>query len=362
MEFALVTKQRKGLVDLQKTKILYDWVTFSIELPFESVLQIMFGPKFRDIPFEYHEGSNRFYENTAVYQHIRIHYSESEHAVNFGCCVEMSGQGCREYEDIDYRSLEDLVHIIDYKGGHISRLDVAFDDKHNHFPIFDMAELSRAALAREFTARSSRFKVDYSASDRSDDLGISVQHGSRKSDFYLRIYDKRAERGVFDKLAHWVRCEMQLKNDVAMAFVHAIGSVGLKFRQLLAHYVNYRVPNDLDTNKRRWVVADWWQKLLDGVQAVQLLSRCFTSYNKGKLDDFVFKRCAKAIFTALVCDKFPDFVNQVVCSVYSGVLSSKYTSLIAQITGKNPDLFLDDFYSLIAAVGLPAPADPAPSL
>ena len=156
MEFALVTKQRKGLVDLQKTKILYDWLTFSIDWDFDYLLHVMFGSKADTLKklFEYRAGSNRFYEKTAVYQHIRIHYTDSL-AVNSGCCVELSGQGCREYEDIDYRSLQDLINIVLYNGGHIARLDVAFDDKNNHFPIFDMEEMARAALAREFTSRSS---------------------------------------------------------------------------------------------------------------------------------------------------------------------------------------------------------------
>lgn len=357
MEYALVVKKRKGLVDLQKTKILYDWLTFSVDWDFDYLLHVMFGSKADTLKelFDYRAGSNRFYGNTAVYQHIRIHYTDDTAAsVNAGCCVELSGQGCREYEDIDYRSLQDLIDIVRYNGGHIARLDVAFDDKHNHFPIFDMEEMARAALAREFTSRSSKFKVDYSSASQSEDMGISVQHGSRSSDFYLRVYDKRAEREVFDKLSHWVRCEMQLKNEVAMAFVTALGSIGTKFRQLLGYYLNYHVVSETDTNKRRWAIADWWQKLLDGVEAVQLVTRCFTSYNKGKLDGFVYKNCVRAVITAMVCDSAENFVSQLLAAFYGKktAVPSKYTSLIAQQTGRSPDDIFRTVADLLNSIGL----------
>ena len=382
MRYQLVTRP-KPTVDLLKTKILYDWLSFSCELSFSEIGHILFGSKFDKMPFEIKPGSNRFYEFMAVYGNIRIHYTEDS-ARNTGCCVEMSGQGCREYEDINYRSLEDLINLIKYNGWHCSRLDVAFDDKHNHFPIFDMEQLSQLTLSRSFTSRWSQFKVDYSVTSQDGDPGISVQFGSHKySETYLRIYDKRAERGVFDKLSHWVRCEFQLKNDMAMAFKTALGDIGHKFRQLLGHCLNYREENTTDTNKRRWDIASWWLKLLDGVESCKLVTRCFTSYNKGKLDDFVYKNCARAFMTAITCDRALDFINQMICSFYDrkSPVPSKYTSLIAQQTGYNPDDIFRHVQSFLRFSGLvlspaghgmdrlyavsPAPAvpaDPAPSL
>lgn len=350
-------KRPKVKVDLVKSRFLYDWLAFSTEaLDFDQMQVYLFGA--RHIPFVVMSGTNRFYEYCAIWQHIRIYYTdnwdaktpEEQKKYNKGVFVELSGQGCREFEDYGNRSLADVLdHIRDHETTwHISRLDVAFDDRDAKHPLFNLSCMAEQALRREFTSRSNRFKVDYSGSVfDSDDTGISVQHGSRSSNFYLRVYDKRVERGVCDKIAHWVRCEMQLKRGVAMRFLNLLGDLGHRFREYLAHYVNYRDVAQDDSNKRRWVVSDWWQRVLDGVVDYVQAMPLGTNYNKGKLDDVVYKRYMGAIITAIMIDGADKFFGEVIKSIANRrdqgyVLPAKYSSLIAQSTNQYPEWLYND--------------------
>ena len=348
-------KRPKVKVDLVKSRFLYDWLAFSTdELDFVQMQVYLFGA--RHIPFVCMSGSNRFYEFCAFWQHIRIYYTENwdsktpeeQKKYNKGVFVEMSGQGCREFEDYGVRSMSDLLDHIRLNGWCVSRLDVAFDDRDSKHPLFDLSAMASQALRREFTSRSNRFKVDYSGSvSDNDDTGISVQHGSRSSCFYLRVYDKRVERGVGDKISHWVRCEMQLKRDVAMRFLNMLGDIGHKFREYLSHYVNYRDVSEDDSNKRRWALSDWWQRVLDGVVDYVQAMPLGTNYNKGKLDDVVYKRYMGAIITAIMIDGADKFFGEVIKSIEKRrdkerVLPAKYSSLIAQTTNQYPEWLFDD--------------------
>lgn len=350
------------MVELRKTRIIYDWLAFSADdMTFEGICYVLFGNT--DVPFVVRTGSNRFYQYMATCGHIWIHYTIDSEKCNPGVFVEMSGQGCREFEQLGKMSLNQLLEWIKHEGLNCSRLDVAFDDMNNHYPIIDIDVMAEQAQNREFTTRLKRFKIDYSADQAVDDIGISVQHGSKASDFYLRVYDKRCEQGVYDKCKHWVRCEMQLRGACAVGFIDALGAVGKKFRAVLTNYVNYRVASDTDTNKRRWAIADWWQRLIDGVSRLAVAATVLPDYTRSKLEDFVYRRCARAILALLAIDGLDTFIPSVLSALDRGYMPAKYTSVIAQSTGLHPDLILYDgvesflhrigYYHDVASLPLP---------
>ena len=115
----------------------------------------------------------------------------------------------------------------------------------------------------------------------------------------IRIYDKAAERGFTDR--HWIRVELQHRADRAADFVRELLSrkcdVGLLFRGVLYNYLRYVDDPETDSNKWRWPMKDYWEKLLDGIGRIRLYKKPGTEYNMINLENFVFGQAGNAIDT-----------------------------------------------------------------
>jgi len=166
----------------------------------------------KDCAWEEAERGANGYLNRLFYDHISILYNGRE---DMGVCLDMSGQGCRVFETLgtgDFQALFSEVFNNSSDELHITRLDVAFDDHSGilHLPTLmaDTQELD-SYLPVQFICRSSHREVVWSHKDGDERPALSVCHGSKKSEIFIRIYDKAAERGFFDR--HWIRVEQQLR-------------------------------------------------------------------------------------------------------------------------------------------------------
>lgn len=92
------------------------------------------------------EGSFRNYARRAEWGKITIHYTPPEYetipdaSYNVGCCMELSGQGCREYESFGRGDWAALIYgFMELKEAGIdvrfSRLDIAYDDFRGIYPL-----------------------------------------------------------------------------------------------------------------------------------------------------------------------------------------------------------------------------------
>lgn len=134
--------------------------------------------------------------------------------------LELSGQGCREFETYSSFGLENLLSLCtDTKRYHLSRVDIAFDD---HSGVFDISEVCKDTFEGNYCSRSCNATIYDQIRKRLH--GFSVMFGTKSSDIYLRIYDKARERGLKDG-QHWIRCELVLKQDRAIEFVKNISDV-----------------------------------------------------------------------------------------------------------------------------------------
>lgn len=161
-----------------------------------------------------------------------------------------------------------------------------------------------------------------------EDTGKSTTFGSRASEILIRIYDKAAERGYTDG-RHWVRVELQLRRDRALAFLNDPAQLGDRFRGVLANYLRFiDEPLGDDTNRWRWPMKSYWEQLLAGVKRIVLFTQPGAEYNMINVENFVFKQAGGAIYTYLECygiEKFLDMLQ------HRGVpLNAKYKSLLAQ--------------------------------
>ena len=140
----------------------------------------------------------------------------------------------------------------------------------------------------------------------------------------FRIYDKAAERNLSEQV-HWVRVEMQLRGDRALSFIQQPESIGEKFRGVLVNYVRY-VEESSDSNKWRWPMKEYWERLIDGISRIRLYVKPGEEYNIMQLDNFVFSQAGNAIATELEILGLSEFIRRL--QSRSQELPSKYKYLL----------------------------------
>lgn len=180
-----------------------------------------------------------------------------------GVHVQISGSGCRELEAAGLTDWQGWLAYLESIGGSVSRCDVALDDRAG---FLDMDTIGAALDAKEVT---SRWRVGNEHKSIWGN-GRTFYLGSSKSDARLRIYDKAAERGVE---GHWIRVELQLRDERARGFVSQIVEAGAVFGRIAAGvirgYVEFKRPSG-DETKSRWPIADWWAAFLESVEKVRI--------------------------------------------------------------------------------------------
>lgn len=253
------------------------------------------------------------------YECISIHHCRDDGVV----WLEMTGQGCRAFETYGTGDYESLFQLVQDNPGDmkITRLDVAFDDHNGLLDIKQLCEDTRNAL---FVSRFNEWQVIEGSK------GCSVTHGSMKSEIFLRIYDKAAERGLDDG-SHWIRVELQLRRDRAMQFAQEKGDIGSRFCGVLLNYVRYVEECD-DSNKWRWPLRSYWANLVSSASSVSLYVKPGTEYNMIKMTDFVFRQAGNAIDATIEVLGIDGFLRE----LYSRNVrpNPKYTEIVKKMKGE----------------------------
>ena len=276
--------------DISKTNLLLvDWLTFSTvnwsEAEILSMLQL------QDIPWEERDGFRYGYRHLKTYGGMTI--LSDGHQENVGICFEFSGQGCRSFESFSSLGWMSLFQILidEYSEFRISRIDLAFDD---HTGILDLEQLLDDTDQHRYRSRSRWWKVEYGST------GTTIYHGSPQSKIRVRIYDKALERGLTDG-THWVRVELLLRDYNAVGAIQSIlekGELGKTFSGILSNYLVYCEESD-DSNRSRWPVADYWEHLIQGAEAIHIAARPGVEYNVFRLLSYLRDQCGGAIYTWL---------------------------------------------------------------
>ncbi|SFF49449.1 phage replication initiation protein [Paenibacillus algorifonticola] len=264
-------QQREHLI------VLVDWASFTLKgLTLTQVFELIGIPEseFVDLPRGLH-----FYAKQKICGDIRVLW-ESTTGMDLGIHVQMSGQGCREYETFYNGDWYELFAKVINNGGKFSRFDLAADEfRYNgEKPYYTVNQLIRKVKRGE--ARSKWKNLNRMEKIRiSDGLsqGDTAYFGSALSDIQLRVYEKNKERENAGKqleehLTVWNRAELELKDDRAQDAVAALlygDDGGLIFFRLVKNYLNF-VDRGCDSNKARWPVCDWWLDYLGEVERLQL--------------------------------------------------------------------------------------------
>ena len=300
---------------------LIDWLTFVAHGDSVDYIKYLLGLDSSDIPWEVTEKFRNGYPMQCYWNGITISYGADDERFykdpskvrhDMGICVNLSGTGCRAFESYGHGDwmrvfrylLRDTSLIAaeqnKFKRYNITRLDMAYDD---HTGILDIYRIEKDVRDRYYVSRSKKSEIIWS-DDQDDDIqGLTVQIGSDKSDIKIRIYDKAAERGFKDR--HWIRCEMQLRDERAGAAVRElldVQHIGRCAGGILRNYLTFRVPTE-DTNKSRWPIADYWDKLLLDMEKIRLWVSPGEEYNLSRAEHWLCKQYGP---TMVVLDQVHD--------------------------------------------------------
>lgn len=300
-------------------RIIIDWVSFTTCK--HDVVELVNLLGLAGCPFETVNGA-KGYQYREYFSGISIHFSEDRTAQNGFIWLEMSGQGCRAFETYgtgDYETLFNLSRQYPEEC-RIKRLDVAFDDREN---VFNIDQICDETKAEHFVSRLKTYEVIYS------NKGNATYFGSQKSNIYIRFYDKAKERG-YDNGLHWVRCELQLRDVNSQGFVNRLKDESIQdlYLGVLKNYVSFRVPDEFDSNKRRWDVAAWWDSFLSVAVPISVYDKPGVEYNLSACERYVMTQPVGSIQTLIKIYGAAAFVAMVLRA--PSPKNPKYRQLIAE--------------------------------
>lgn len=334
----------------EKNVFLIDWLTYVAHGATVDDIKAMLGFTSQDIPWEETEKFRNGYPLQCYWNGITISYGADDERFykdptkarsDMGICVNLSGKGCRAFESYGhgdwFKLLAELFTLRDTglrekKGRtysyNITRLDLAYDD---HVGLLDIFQIRKDIEGRCYTSKSKYAECVWSDNQETDIRGLTCQVGSDQSAVKIRIYDKAAERGFKDR--HWIRCELQLRDDRAYAAASEITElmdIGKTVAGILRNYLVFREPSQ-DTNKSRWPVAEYWQKVLEDMEKISLWISPGEPYNFDNTEHWLCKQYGQAI---VVLDQLhdPDYLVEKCKEMFPlRELAPKYRKFLAEI-------------------------------
>ena len=300
--------------------VCYDFLTFSSKIhSTTSIIQLL---GLEDISFESLKGFYG-YRDRLYFDGISIHFNGSE---DMGICVEMSGKGCRSFETFgngDYdlifsEILDNYNEDPDKRQMNITRIDIAYDDFNK---VLDLDQLSNDTLKHYFSSRFKDYQVIFG------NKGRAVNHGSNKSNVYIRCYDKRLEQHVEDKIEHWVRMELQIRAECALGFIQMYEDIVDRYFLVLNRYLRYTVPTKNTTNMSMVATAPYWLKFIENEENKAIFTKPADNYNVLKLRSFITEQVSGAVSTYIDIFGVNQFLVDVQNARKGKTLNSKYKAL-----------------------------------
>lgn len=239
------------------------------------------------------KGKCRFYAERLEYNDVNIKLASPEDFNAQGLCIELSGNGLRYFMEYlssygyTLRQWCGMWRALAVRGQWVTkctRFDVAMDDKvHDGArPTLTMRKVLTAICDDELSCKARvwsddcndlvSFKRNYKARGGQGFWGTTVNIGNRKSDTYIRFYDKLIEQKqkgetLSENLTSWVRCEFEYHAENAMSVFNAfLDYSGVELGHRICGYaLNYiRFVDRIASNISRCPVKRWWREFLNG--------------------------------------------------------------------------------------------------
>ena len=255
-----------------------DWVsvTFHVNADFHDIIHLV---GLGNIEFEHHEwGRDTFTE------HIRFSNIVIQRKKETTYQLSLSGQGCREYENLSNLTWLELFEILkEFCSAKFTRLDLAIDDFTNKF--FNVDRIRKYLNEGLFVSRIQEWEETKKKKRLKKIMGEDFEYeietiknvvhfGSMDSRFSVVFYDKKLEREAKGRESdgtweNWTRTELRLKREYAdqtaemiMLYQQDLGKVAFG---ILNKNVRF-VTRGKDTNIRRRKTAPWWDTYVGDVE------------------------------------------------------------------------------------------------
>lgn len=190
---------------------------------------------------------------------------------DMGTHLSLNSQAMAHYASrVGLRSWDGLIsHWVNGLGGHVTRLDVFFDDFAGNLTLRRILEATRG---RQWVTRLQKFSYTRGLDiEEARSTGWTCYFGSRKGEQLIRIYDKLAEQqnrqptgddGQELSVKQWVRLEYELHQTAADALARLYIEKGQERLREALHGIIRPVLEGTDKNQRRREVAHWWAAVL----------------------------------------------------------------------------------------------------
>lgn len=344
-------------LDQSKNRILFDWFSFSSRVDDVNSIMLLLGmtdckwePRLTGAGVRAGYASGLYSNGITIWiaDGLTQRFSGTGKAQKVsGIWLEMSGEGCRAFEQYGNGDWEQLINYCNKNAEDITvnRVDLAYDD---FLGFLDIAAIAEDTRKRNFVSKF-RSNPEIKESIGETETAITVSHGRMGSDVYIRIYDKRLEQKAQDVVSHWVRSEIMLRHERAAAAIGLLGvqydynSEGVRFTiappkqidelyfGLMNNYLRYILPSDTDTNRWRAPVAPHWEKFCNSIETyrIMLYSAPGTDFSTERLDNYVEVMCVGAVYTYIKLHGVDALLQ--VCNFKSYKLADKYRQLLADI-------------------------------
>ena len=311
--------------------ILFDWLSATVKRQdtlekndYDSgyIFQSLLG--MQDFSWQVFDGVKGF--NKRIYfDGISIHTPSQKMPFVW---LEMSGKGCRSFESYGHGNWFLLFKSLLDIGCNIKRIDIAHDD---HSGILSMPQLIDDTLNELYISKARSHEVIIKMDDNTHERACSIYHGSENSNTLIRIYDKAKQLEI--KAEHWIRTELQLRNENANNAVREIlnnPDIGSIFSGIILRYLRYVEVDDSDINKWRWSMKEYWADLVKDAQPIAVASTPGVEYNICDLENFVFNQAGNAIKTYIDAFGIEQFLSKV--KEYKPYITNpKYRKLLEDI-------------------------------
>ena len=245
------------------------------------------------------------YADRLYFGGISVHYNLKNDNEQNSVLLEMSGQGCRQFETSSNVGFMQIFCEVSNGDFNITRLDIAYDDiDHTGNGLLDIGKIARYTLHQRFVTKWGGGTVmdSFRVSGNNEPMvhALTVQFGSRQSKILLRIYDKAQERGGFDY--HWIRAEIVFKRERAAAFIGEVLNgkpIGEIYAGVLLNYLRF-IKLD-HSRKERCTIVKWWEQFLNYAEKIRLFSPKTVDYNLERVKNYVLNQAGNCIDTYIAC-------------------------------------------------------------
>ena len=173
-----------------------------------------------------------------------------------------------------------LNRILDWEGK-IARLDLAFDDYDGQL---DMDLIYEKLRGGDVVTRFRKVRrIDGLDMTEGQKSGDTINLGLRTSKSFIRIYDKKLERQSkghdVSNIDNWTRVEIELKGEKSHVFSVLLAATPFNHKGrnaselcagLLLGLVDFKEPDQNDTNKSRWGTSEWWLRFVRSQEKLTL--------------------------------------------------------------------------------------------